>query len=188
MAVRSFSLCTRPVCPSLRDGPNRRQLVHAARLDVAHPQSRTRRPCSNEIRNGRHHTQHPPIDVHPHPHIPPRNLASRLPRHLVKPPRDVRDPPSLPAWRRAHSSLIHAISFSPPAPQNTSVFARRGTRLLLLTLPLAAHGASTSSMHAVVSPAGGDHNVLSVAPYLVHVDLDALFPPDRYATFLPFVD
>ena len=88
--------------------------------------------------------------------------------HLPSPPGDA---PTLPSYTRSPS----------PRP-------RRRTRLLLLTLPLAAHGASTSSMHAVVSPAGGDHNVLSVAPYLVHVDLDALFPPDRYATFLPFVD
>ena len=48
-----------------------------------------------------------------------------------------------------------------------------------------------ASLGAVVSTAGGDHNVLSVAPYLVLVDFaswmrDALFPCDRCVVFFKF--
>jgi glycosylphosphatidylinositol deacylase len=75
------------------------------------------------------------------------------------------------------------------------------TWLLPLTAPVLAVWARTlftAGLGAAIA-AGGDHNVLSVAPFLVLVDLaswtrDALFPPDRYATpvldtfVFPFVD
>jgi glycosylphosphatidylinositol deacylase len=65
------------------------------------------------------------------------------------------------------------------------------TWLLPLTAPVLAVWARTlftAGLGAAIA-AGGDHNVLSVAPFLVLVDLaswtrDALFPPDRYAAIL----
>ena len=64
--------------------------------------------------------------------------------------------------------------------------------ILPLTAPVLAVWACTlaaADLGAAVSTVGGDHNVLSVAPYLVLVDFvswmhDALFPPDRCAAAL----
>ena len=61
------------------------------------------------------------------------------------------------------------------------------TRLLPLTAPVLAvwtRPLAMASLGAVVSTTGGDHNVLSVAPYLILVDFaswmrDVLFPCDR---------
>ena len=64
--------------------------------------------------------------------------------------------------------------------------------ILPLTVPVLAVWARTlavADLGAAVSTVGGDHNVLSVAPYLVLVDFaswthNVLFPPDRCAAAL----
>ena len=172
--------------------------MDTAHLDGAYPRIQIR-PRSDEIRNGQlYHAHDPSIDVHPpHTLINPPTLASRIPRQLINPPRDLRNSPYLPipTGRRVNTSPTHAIPFSPPESKktNTSVPARRGTRpatphvALTLTAPVLAvwrRTLATAGLGATVPTAGGDHNVLSVAPYLVLVDFaswtrDALFPPDR---------
>ena len=139
------------------------------------------------------------ILVYPHTRIPPHTLASRIPRQLINPPRDLRNTSHLltPTWRRAHS--VYAIPFFPPKPKNVSSLpARRGTRLAAPNVALTPHGARTSSMArtlataglgAAVSTAGGNHSILSVAPYLVLVFFpsrtrDGLFWNDRCAVTL----
>ena len=74
-----------------------------------------------------------------------------------------------------------------PSPHDTEHVLLLLTWLLPLTalvLAVWARTLATAGLGAAVSTAGGDHNVLSVAPYLVLVDFaswtrDALFPPDR---------
>ena len=167
----------------------------AAHLDVAHPQSGTPRPC--EIRNQRHYARDPPIDIPPHTRIPPRTLASCIPRQLVNPPRDLRDlPPSpLPGDAPAppRSSSTRPGRKTHPSPHDAEHVLLL-TCLLLLTAPVLAVWArtlATAGIDAAVSTAGCDHNVLSVAPYLVLVYFaswtrDALRPTDRCAAALSF--
>ena len=100
------------------------------------------------------------------------------------PPPRTRSPSPPP--RTGRKTQVH------PSPQDAEHVLLLLTWLLPLTAPVLAVWArtlATAGLAAAVSTAGGDHNVLSVAPYLVLVDFaswtrDALFPPDRCATAL----
>ena len=101
--------------------------------------------------------------------------------HLTSPssPGDARTPPMRsPSPRRTQHH---------PSPHDAEHVLLLLTWLLPLTAPVLAVWArtlATAGLGAAVSTAGGDHNVLSVAPYLVLVDFaswtrDALFLPVR---------
>ena len=101
------------------------------------------------------------------------------------PPPRTRSPSSPP--RPGRKTQAH------PSPQDAEHVLLLLTWLLPLTAPVLAVWArtlATAGLAAAVSTAGGDHNVLSVAPYLILIDFaswtrDALFPPDRYAVAFP---
>lgn len=106
-------------------------------------------------------------------------------------PRDLRNSPhfTVPTRRRTHSS---AIPLSPPEPRSQHPSPHDAEHVLLLLtwlLPNPAPGLAvwartlvTFGLGAAISSAGGDHNILLTAPYLVVADFasrtrDALFPP-----------
>jgi hypothetical protein len=190
--------------------------VDAARLHVAHPQSRVRphkvSPYFPTLRSKlntnpyhirkrhqhRHRTHHHPLDApRPPSRSAYRTLESRLPRWLVNPPRNLRlcDLPPLPTRRCAPTSPTLAVSLSLPQNATKSLPARRGTHPAATCVALTAPGSSIGRMGAhnrygrfrAAVAAGGDHNILPVALYLVLVDFaswtrEALFPRDWYAS------
>ena len=106
--------------------------------------------------------------------------------HLTSPspPGDASTPPPRtrsPSLRPSRRRQTH------PSPHDAEHVLLLLTWLLPLTAPVLAvwrRTLATAGLGATVPTAGGDHNVLSVAPYLVLVDFaswtrDALFPPDR---------
>ena len=70
--------------------------MDTVRFDVAHPEIRNRDDAHDSSVNVHH----------PHTRINPRTLASRIPRQLVNPPRDLRDSPCLPHPQPATYPLV----------------------------------------------------------------------------------